>query len=208
MGDSAIWTAIEMRVKLYLGGREAAMKARIKALKEIPGDEIVYAGFEKEIEFMRSTNLWDGLGALSYDTVSNFRRRIDLLRKADRIFVATGICHWESILIIISKKFPELQGKVEWINSGEDEGVAGKVRLGMYKLAGPTVMEFLAKLTRPWKYWWQYKWPMAWSNMERYGFGLPESNDVGWEKKPHNLWIVRLFLYWYLISYSAYWTII
>ena len=173
-------------VKLCLGGPKAAMDARINALngKEIEGNvTYVYCGFEKEIDHMASIDYHEGLRALSYDTVSNFRRRIDLLRKADRIFVATGICHWESILIIISKKFPELQGKVEWINSDEDEGVAGKVRLVMYKLAGPTVMEFLAKLTRPWRYWWQYRWPMAWSNLERYGFNLPASNDVGWAKK-------------------------
>lgn len=140
------------------------MTKRVIALEQIESDEEVYAGFKKEIQYMRALTKRRRKGALSYDTVSNLRRRLKTLEDSSEIIVATGPCHWSTILMIVEKKFPQLQDKIVWIDSGEYEGLAAKIRQAMYKLLGPTVMENLAILTRPWRYWTEYRFPIMWDN--------------------------------------------
>lgn len=167
-----------MRTKLYLGGSKDAMTKRVIALEQIESDEEVYAGFKKEIQYMRALTKRRRKGALSYDTVSNLRRRLKTLEDSFEIIVATGPCHWATILMIVEKKFPQLQGKIVWIDSGEYEGLAAKIRQAMYKLLGPTVMECLAIVTRPWKYWTQYILPIVWDNICLYIFKMDPIDSV------------------------------
>lgn len=170
------------------GGSKPNMTARVLALRDLVlklhkiengdknGDNVIFpesnetfilAGFKNEILFMReefNMNKEMTPGALSYDTVSNIRRRLKLLEESSEIHVATGPRHWSTICMIVEKKFPQLQGKFVWKDSGEKEGLTSKIREAMYKLLGPTVMEALAILLRPWKYWTQYRLPMIWDN--------------------------------------------
>lgn len=123
------------------------------------GHEVVkiFAGFEGEIQYMKK----GGLDAISYDTVSNFRSQFKELISADRIIISTGYYHWMSIEeIIIPENFPILQGKLDYVASGEDEGIAGPVRYYAYKILRSHIMEWLAISTRWGKFIKEYATPL------------------------------------------------
>lgn len=156
---------MEKIILLYLGGSEAAMDCRKKKLNE-RGEELeklgyevvkIFAGFEGEIQYMKK----GGLDALSYDTVSNFRSQLRELLSANRIIISTGYYHWKSIEeIIIPENFPMLRGKLDYIASGEDEGIAGSVRYYAYKILRSHIMEWLAVATRWGKFIKEYATPL------------------------------------------------
>lgn len=139
-------------ISLCLGGSEESMKKRIEALKTVGYGHFVLTGFESEILFMKSLISKEDIAgyAYSYDTLSNFARCSKALHDADTIVLATSPLHWERVKLILSRKFPELLGKVRWVDSHEGEAGYAELGLLIYKILGPWVLQKVAILTR-WK---------------------------------------------------------
>lgn len=161
MGNSAIWTNIKMKkiVYLALGGSEQSMHARLDTLRlkrEENGGrgDFILVGFSGEIEYMRQYMREffprdSYLYAYSWDTLSNIQCCSGNLNNADVVWIATSPLHWNRIVIVL-RKFPQLIAKVNWINTEELETKYAKFGLCVYKILGPTFLQWVAKITR-WK---------------------------------------------------------
>ena len=148
-------------ISLCLGGSKESMSKRIEALKRVGVGHFVLTGFESEILFMKSLIPKEDITgyAYSYDTLSNFERCSKALHDADTIVLATSPLHWERVKLIISRKFPEIQEKVQWVDSHEEETKYANLGLLIYRIFGPKLLQKVSIITR-WKMFkWEYRIP-------------------------------------------------
>ena len=153
---------MEKIIYLVLGGPEESMRKRVEALKMKRAEnhgkgKVILDGFSSEINYMREFFPGEFLSyAYSYDTLSNFQRCKGDLEDADVVYIATSLLHWERIRIILRRKFPQVEKKIKWINSGETETKYAKLGLRIYKIFGPTILQKVSIITRWKKYRREY----------------------------------------------------
>lgn len=148
-------------VYLGLGGSDEAMKLRLGALvaefKSRGAGLFLVTGFEDEISLMRyflekekGVNENSIKDTYSYETLSNLESCLSILKKADRIIVATSPLHWARVDFNLSRYFPQLRGKFQWIDSHEKEVWYAQLGLWIYKIFGPERLQKITILVR-WK---------------------------------------------------------
>ena len=158
-------------VYLGFGGSDEAMMHRLGALiaefKSRGAGLFVVTGFEDEISFMEyflkeenGVNENSIKHTYSYDTLSNLQSCSTILEKADRIIVATSSLHWERVDLILSRNFPQLRKKFQWIDSHEQEVGYAKVGLWIYKIFGPERLQKISILTRWERFKHEYSEPL------------------------------------------------
>jgi hypothetical protein len=158
-------------IYLGLGGSDEAMKLRLGALvaefKSRGAGLFLVTGFEDEIQLMKyflekekGVNENSIKYTYSYDTLSNLQSCLSTLEKADMIIVATSPLHWERVDLIISRYFPQLRKKFQWIDSHEKEVGYAKVGLWIYKIFGPERLQKISILTRWERFKREYSEPL------------------------------------------------
>ena len=160
----------EKSVYLSFGGSYDAMRLRVGNLMpefKSRGGLFVVTGFEDEISFMKYF-LKEEKGVdedsikytYSYDTLSNIQSCLAILERADRIIVATSPLHWERVDLILSRYFPQLREKFQWIDSHEKEVGYAKIGLWIYKILGPECLQKISILTRWERFKREYSKPL------------------------------------------------
>ena len=158
-------------VYLGLGGSDEAMMLRLEALmaefKSRRTGFFVVTGFEDEISLMRyflekkkGVNENSIKYTYSYDTLSNLQSCQEILERADEVIVATSSLHWERVDLILSRNFPQLKKKFQWIDSHEKEAAYAKVGLWIYKIFGPERLQKISILTRWERFKHEYSEPL------------------------------------------------